>query len=708
MSCEPIQVYIRFRPLNPQEVSNGEKGIWYLTKNTVSLRREEISNLNSEKRISTNFDPNFHFNQVFSWEENNRKVYETVAQRVVLSALEGFNATIFAYGQTGSGKTYTMIGTKETEKAVVKPKSRRTRSRSATPKPRTMNTAPVKGLVEMALHDIFDMAKDIKDKHFFFTCSMMEIYNEHVFDLLKDTEDMSNEILTVNEGQDKEFCVRGLSEQVVNTIEEVLERLKKGEENRHYAATNLNHQSSRSHTIFRLNIRSLQVIPKRDFEAETEDSFENITTESVVNFVDLAGSERTCTVQALDPEKVTKTNSFSFIGTRSEQDKIVAESKNINTSLFYLCQVINKLSEQKMGMIKSEAHIPYRNSNLTKILRSSLGGNSRTCIICTATPVVSQFEQTLSTLRFGNSARTITNNVKANIRRETNAQLLLAYQQDIEDLKKELEVAKEKGWNFYNENTQLKHQLEARIHRLTEKLYNQSKPEIVTIQRESFSKFTSHWTSGVGDLFLVNQTVEEETPKVLSNSNLKFDSAGEFALERLNTVCKEKEEVETQVQVLSQTVANLKAAKCSLVSELDKFSNLYQKTNNETLDLRNQLSKSKERVAKLRHLVKIYEEGEGLEALSDDQLHRLERILVNRIDNVKQIRASRVYESMLGNLQEKLLNFLPEKSVMDLFSGKENFKVASNDDLEEFIQVLEESDASVWKSDFNEPESIRF
>ena len=259
---------------------------------------------------------------------------------------------------------------------------------------------------------------------------------------LKETEDLNNEILTVGESVDKEFYIKGLSEQVVTSIEEALDRLSRGEQNRHYAATNLNHHSSRSHTIFRLSIRSLQVIPKRDIENDSEESFENITTESILNFVDLAGSERTSCVQALD-DKASKTQIFST--TRSDQDRIISESKNINTSLFYLCQVINKLSELKMGIVKNDSHIPYRNSNLTKILRSSLGGNSRTCIICTATPSPPQFEQTLSTLRFGNSARTLTNNVKANIKRETNSQLLLAYQEDIAMLKKELEIAKDNG-----------------------------------------------------------------------------------------------------------------------------------------------------------------------------------------------------------------------------------------------------------------------
>lgn len=256
MSSEPIQVYIRFRPLNIQEVTESELPIWYMTKNTVSLRREHSSQLLAEKRISTTFNPNYHYSHVFTGDDDNRKVYETVAQKVVLSALEGFNATIFAYGQTGSGKTFTMIGQHlpmadspsicTTPPLKQKPKSIRARSptskiRSLSSTPRNKSAASLqapirldkprrpqtdgKGIISMALNDIFKAANEYKDKHFFFTCSMMEIYNEHVYDLLKATDDLKNEVLAVSEGSDKEFYVRGLSEKVVTSIDEVLEKL---------------------------------------------------------------------------------------------------------------------------------------------------------------------------------------------------------------------------------------------------------------------------------------------------------------------------------------------------------------------------------------------------------------------------------------------------------------------------------------------------
>ena len=113
---------------------------------------------------------------------------------------------------------------------------------------------------------------------------------------------------------------------------------------------------------------------------------------------------------------------------------LVNEGKHINASLFYLCQVIQSLA-------KGDQHVPYRNSNLTKLLRSSLGGNAKTCLICTATPIYSQYEMTAGTLRFGDSAITIRNKAVANVHADKNTEILAAYQNDVDDLRKKLEQA---------------------------------------------------------------------------------------------------------------------------------------------------------------------------------------------------------------------------------------------------------------------------
>jgi hypothetical protein len=143
-----------------------------------------------------------------------------------MNSLKGINGTIFLYGQTGSGKTYTMLGAKND------------------------------GILIQSLKDLFDDVQSDLDKSFVVRCSYIEIYNEQIFDLLKPPSRLA-EVLTVSEDSNKEFYVRGVIEESVLNINEILEVLSRGEKNRHYAQTSMNHHSSRSHTIFRLTIQSV-------------------------------------------------------------------------------------------------------------------------------------------------------------------------------------------------------------------------------------------------------------------------------------------------------------------------------------------------------------------------------------------------------------------------------------------------------------------
>lgn len=397
-----------------------------------------------------------------------------MCKRVVLASLEGYNGTVFAYGQTGSGKTYTMMGSDGSEdldsirvkNATPVPKTDRRSVSPFRPNASFTRISPVykkpgsavkdKGIIFYALEDLFGGIRNSPEKTYFLSCSYLEIYNEQVYDLLSESSHFKEEPLCINEDPDKGFYVKSLSEHPTHSLEEIKKFIEKGESNRRYAATAMNHHSSRSHTIFRLNVTSVA--------AEEEDEIENeansITTESILNFVDLAGSER---VSSLGPE----------FGNTKRINDLALEGKHINTSLFYLCQVINKLSEKTS--VRTDNHIPYRNSNLTKILRSSLGGNSITCIVCTATPTLNQFEMSLSTLRFGGTAKTITNNIEANVKSNKSAELISTYQRDIDTLKKELELAQHGGKAKIEEAIQVKTQLEERISRLTQMLINQSR-----------------------------------------------------------------------------------------------------------------------------------------------------------------------------------------------------------------------------------------
>lgn len=210
--------------------------------------------------------------------------------------------------------------------------------------------------------------------------------------------------MNVHENKESGVHVTGLREDVVTTPNQVMDLLMEGEEHRHVGETKMNKLSSRSHTIFRMMIES------RSKNSEEDGSIRV----SALTLVDLAGSER-----------VSKT------GADGQRMK---EGAAINKSLLTLGTVINKLSE---GSGASGAHIPYRDSKLTRILQPSLGGNAKTAIICAITPACQHVEESHSTLRFACRAKRVVNNVTVN---EVLSDAIVMKRQadEIEELRKKL------------------------------------------------------------------------------------------------------------------------------------------------------------------------------------------------------------------------------------------------------------------------------
>ncbi|CAG9310537.1 unnamed protein product [Blepharisma stoltei] len=658
---ENIHVSLRFRPLNTREIDDYESSIWNISKNSVSIKPEYAQILLESKRL-TRPPKGYTYNHCFAPRDSNQFVYDAIGKRVVLASLEGYNGTIFAYGQTGSGKTFTMMGADEDENEVNEErkilnatpslkKDRRSVSPLFRPSSSFQKTTPAppaiipvgikdKGIISLALDDLFANIKKFPEKTYFLTCSYLEIYNEQVFDLLSESAQFKGDILSINEDPTKGFYVKGLSEHVINSIEEVKSFLEKGESNRKYAATAMNHHSSRSHTIFRLNVTSVTVLEN----FENDENGNSITTESVLNFVDLAGSERVSNLQqdvSSDNLKKKAKNSL---------DTLVTEGKHINTSLFYLCQVIHRLSEK--DTIKSETHIPYRNSNLTKILRSSLGGNSLTCIICTATPTLSQFEMTLSTLRFGGIAKTITNKVEANVTSNKNAELLQAYQHDIEQLKKDLEIAQQGGKAKIDEAIQAKKQLEERISKLIQMLLNQSRNNIQKpVSGISQPSSRDLWCKQVGELIIdfrlenhdyLNKINESET------NQLRFDDKGSMAMERMKSMHIELKNKDTQIQELKDCKQALIDSKANLKNDLKKALTLCKELSDKKQAYKVKCKKLHKHNKNLEQRLNLIEKQIGLEKLSSEQLQQLEAFFFHSLDAVKNARFRKKYENKLS------------------------------------------------------------
>lgn len=274
-------------------------------------------------------------------------VFDFSIRSTVDDILNGYNGTVFAYGQTGAGKSYTMMGSDIDD---------------------DMGKGIIPRIVEQMFASILSSPSNIE---YTVRVSYMEIYMERIRDLLVP----QNDNLPVHEEKSRGVYVKGLLEIYVSSVQEVYEVMRRGGTARAVAATNMNQESSRSHSIFVITI--------------TQKNVETGSAKSGQLFlVDLAGSEK--------------------VGKTGASGQTLEEAKKINKSLSALGMVINNLTDGK------STHIPYRDSKLTRILQESLGGNSRTTLIINCSPSSYNDAETVSTLRFGVRAKAIKNKAKIN------------------------------------------------------------------------------------------------------------------------------------------------------------------------------------------------------------------------------------------------------------------------------------------------------
>ncbi|XP_067931316.1 kinesin heavy chain-like [Watersipora subatra] len=325
-----VRVLCRVRPLNALEEKAGSKFIPKISKDdTISVGGKV-----------------FMFDKVFKPTCTQEEVYSSGAKPIVGDVLSGYNGTIFAYGQTSSGKTHTMEGVLGDDK--------------------------LQGIIPRIVADIFQYIYNMDENlEFHIKVSYFEIYMDKIRDLL----DVTKFNLAVHEDKNRVPYVKGATERFVSSPEEVFEAIDDGKSNRHVAVTNMNEHSSRSHSVFLIQVKQ-----------------ENVETQKKLcgklYLVDLAGSEK--------------------VGKTGAEGTTLDEAKNINKSLSALGNVIAALADE------NKAHVPYRDSKLTRILQESLGGNARTSIFICCSPASYNEPETKSTLLFGQRAKTIKNVVTVN------------------------------------------------------------------------------------------------------------------------------------------------------------------------------------------------------------------------------------------------------------------------------------------------------
>ncbi|KAH9559844.1 hypothetical protein CY35_06G076400 [Sphagnum magellanicum] len=381
-----VQVLLRCRPFNDEErKSNAPQVI-----SCYDQRREVtvIQNIASKQ-----IDRLFTFDKVFGPQSLQKDLYDQAVVPIVNEVLEGFNCTIFAYGQTGTGKTYTMEGSGRKTKNGELPADA--------------------GVIPRAVQQIFDTLES-QNAEYSVKVTYLELYNEELTDLLAPEEfsklamdDKSKKPLALMEDGKGGVLVRGLEEEMVTSASEIYHLLDRGSAKRQTAETFLNKQSSRSHSIFSITIHIKEATPEG----------EELMKCGKLNLVDLAGSEN--------------------ISRSGAKDGRAREAGEINKSLLTLGRVITALVEH-LG------HIPYRDSKLTRLLRDSLGGRTKTCIIATVSPSVHCLEETLSTLDYAHRAKNIKNKPEVNQKMMKSALIKDLYV-EIERLKSELYSAREKN-----------------------------------------------------------------------------------------------------------------------------------------------------------------------------------------------------------------------------------------------------------------------
>ncbi|TYI80700.1 hypothetical protein E1A91_D05G106300v1 [Gossypium mustelinum] len=379
-----VQVILRCRPLSAEEMR-------IHTPVVISCNESRREVCAVQNIANKQIDRTFLFDKVFGPSSQQKELFELAVSPIVNEVLEGYNCTIFAYGQTGTGKTYTMEGGARKKNGEFPSDA---------------------GVIPRAVKQIFDIL-EAQSAEYSMKVTFLELYNEEITDLLapeettKFIDDKSKKPIALMEDGKGGVFVRGLEEELVTTANEIYKILEKGSAKRRTAETLLNKQSSRSHSIFSITIHIKECTPEG----------EEMIKCGKLNLVDLAGSEN-----------------ISRSGAREGRAR---EAGEINKSLLTLGRVINALVEHS-------GHVPYRDSKLTRLLRDSLGGKTKTCIIATVSPSIHCLEETLSTLDYAHRAKNIKNKPEINQKMMKSALIKDLYS-EIDRLRQEVYAAREKN-----------------------------------------------------------------------------------------------------------------------------------------------------------------------------------------------------------------------------------------------------------------------
>ncbi|XP_017816048.2 stAR-related lipid transfer protein 9 isoform X7 [Papio anubis] len=407
-----VRVAVRVRPLSKRETKEGGRIIVEVDGKVAKIRNLKVDSRpdgfgdSREKVMAFGFDYCYwSVNPEDPQYASQDVVFQDLGMEVLSGVAKGYNICLFAYGQTGSGKTYTMLGT----------------------------PASV-GLTPRICEGLFIREKDCASlpSSCRIKVSFLEIYNERVRDLLKQSGQKKPYTLRVREHPEMGPYVQGLSQHVVTNYKQVIQLLEEGIANRITAATHVHEASSRSHAIF--TIHYTQAILENNLPSEMA---------SKINLVDLAGSERAdpsyCKDRITEGANINKSlvTLGIVISTLAQNSQVFSSCQSLNSSVSNGGDsgILSSPSGTSSGGAPSrrQSYIPYRDSVLTWLLKDSLGGNSKTIMVATVSPAHTSYSETMSTLRYASSAKNIIN--KPRVNEDANVKLIRELREEIERLK---------------------------------------------------------------------------------------------------------------------------------------------------------------------------------------------------------------------------------------------------------------------------------
>ncbi|KAM3924715.1 kinesin-like protein KIF23 [Leptodactylus fuscus] len=418
---DPVGVYCRVRPLSP---TDQECCIEVINETTVQLHPPDGCRVNRNGEYK---ETQYSFKQVFGIQVTQKDLFDVVAKPLVEDLIRGKNGLLFTYGVTGSGKTYTMTGSPgqggllprclhmifntisdlQAKRYVFKTDDKNgievqnevdalleRQKRDA--QPQIVTRTPLRQKPEPEFADMINIEDGCKveeideDSVYSVFVSYIEIYNNYIYDLLeeipidpikpkwntpgKNAEFIPPQSKILREDQNHNMYVSGCTEVEVKTTEEAFDVFWKGQKRRRIANTQLNRESSRSHSVFIIKLAQAPLDADGDHVLQEKEQ----VTVSQLSLVDLAGSERT--------------NRTKAEGSR------LREAGNINQSLMTLRTCIEALRENQI--CGTNKMVPYRDSKLTHLFKNYFDGEGKVRMIVCVNPKADDHEESLQVMRF--------------------------------------------------------------------------------------------------------------------------------------------------------------------------------------------------------------------------------------------------------------------------------------------------------------------